>query len=342
VLVPDVNVSASDFTAVVESDGSGTIPFGLSAVRNVGEGLVELIVQERDADGPFEDFYDFCNRVDPTVLNKRTIESLIKAGGFDSMGHPRGALLPVFERIIDRTVERRREEAMGVMSLFGEVTAEQSGFDDLPKIEGNELDKKVRLAFEKEMLGLYVSDHPLMGSEAALRRRTDGTIGELADAEDGKMTNVGGVVTALQKKWTKRGDLMAVFTLEDLSSSMEVMVFPRTMTDHGHKLVDDGIVVVRGRVDLRDETPKIIAMEIEPFEPVDDGAPLVVKFPTAKASSSLVERLKGVLVEHPGDKQVHLRVGEQLVRLPGGFNVDTSNGLVSELRVLLGPDAVVG
>ena len=342
VLVPDVNVSASDFTAVVHPDGGGQIPFGLSAVRNVGEGLVRLIVEEREANGPFEDFYDFCNRVDPTVLNKRTIESLIKAGGFDSLGHARGALLPVFERIIDRTVERRREEAMGVMSLFGEVTAEASGFDDLPKIEGPELDKKVRLAFEKEMLGLYVSEHPLMGSEAALRRRCDATVGELADLEDAKVVNVGGVITSLQKKWTKRGDLMAVFTLEDLSSSIEVMVFPRTMTDHGHKLADDAIVVVKGRVDTRDETPKLIAMELHPFEPVDDAAPLVIRFPTRAASAALVDRLKGVLVEHPGDQEVHLVVGTQKVRLPGTFNVDSSNGLVSELRVLLGPDAVIG
>ena len=135
---------------------------------------------------------------------------------------------------------------------------------------------------------------------------------------------------------------MAVFTLEDLSSSIEVMVFPRTMTDHGHKLADDAIVVVKGRVDTRDETPKLIAMELHPFEPVDDAAPLVIRFPTRAASAALVDRLKGVLVEHPGDQEVHLVVGTQKVRLPGTFNVDSSNGLVSELRVLLGPDAVIG
>jgi DNA polymerase-3 subunit alpha len=135
---------------------------------------------------------------------------------------------------------------------------------------------------------------------------------------------------------------MAVFTLEDLSSAIEVMVFPRTMTDHGHKLVEDGIVCIKGRVDKREDTPKIIAMEIEPFEPVSESAPVQIRFPTASASPVLVDRLKSLLLEHPGDQEVHLQVGGQLIRLPGTFSVDASNGLVSELRVMLGPDSVAG
>jgi len=342
VLVPDVNVSASDFTAQYDEQGTGQIPFGLSAVRNVGEGLVGLILQERDANGPFADFYDFCDRVDLSVLNKRTIESLIKAGGFDGLGHHRGGLLLVYEQIIDRTVERRKNEAMGVMSLFGEAEPGDSGYSDLPTIEPKELDKKVKLAFEKEMLGLYVSDHPLMGSEAALRRRTDGTVTELLEAEDGSMGTFGGVVTSLQKKWTKRGDLMAVFTLEDLSASVEVMVFPRTMTDHGHKLADDAIVCIKGRVDKREDTPKIIAMEIDVFEPVGEDHPVHIRVPPAKVSAQVVKDLKDLLSEHAGDQEVHLHVGDHEVRLPGTYGVDASNGLVTEIRVLLGADAVIG
>ncbi|HSL58534.1 MAG TPA: DNA polymerase III subunit alpha, partial [Acidimicrobiales bacterium] len=186
VLVPDVNVSQSDFAAVPDPTGAtpGSIPFGLSAVRNVGAGLVGLIVAERDANGPFVDFYDFCERVDPSVLNKRTLESLIKAGGFDSLGHPRRGLLTVFEQIVDRTLARRRERDMGVMTLFGEAD-DGPVFDERLTIPDLEFDKTQRLAFEKEMLGLYVSDHPLMGAEAALRRRTDGTIAELVDVDDG-------------------------------------------------------------------------------------------------------------------------------------------------------------
>src|SRR5690606_21846436 len=178
--VPDVNASFSDFTPVLPEDGKGPgrILFGLSAVRNVGEGLVEHIVHEREENGPYADFYDFCQRVNTQVLNKRTIESLIKAGGFDSMGHPRQGLLTVFEQIVDTTIARRKEHDMGVMSLFGEME-EGPAFDERVRIPDVEFDKKHRLAFEKEMLGLYVSDHPLLGAEQALKRKVDCTILEL-------------------------------------------------------------------------------------------------------------------------------------------------------------------
>jgi DNA polymerase-3 subunit alpha len=341
VMVPDVNVSQSDFTAVFDADGVGSIPFGLSAVRNVGEGLVELIIAERDRGGPFVDFYDFCDRVDLNVLNKRTIESLIKAGGFDSLGHPRRGLLMVHEQIIDRTVARRRKEAEGQFDLFSAVETTET-FDEVRiEIPDLEFEKTQRLAYEKEMLGLYVSDHPLMGAEASLRRRTDCT---LADLESGSTENpmrvVGGVVTALQKKWTKKGDLMAVFVLEDLQASIEVMVFPKTMREHGQKLDDDVVIILKGRLDDRDDQPKLIAMEVEVFEPIDEAArPLEITLPPTSVTESLVDDLKRVLSEHPGESQVLLNLGAQKVRLPEG--VDTGNGLVPELRVLLGPQAVL-
>ena len=183
VLVPDVNASASDFAcelAAVEGE-QDAIRFGLSAVRNVGEGVSELIIEAR-ADGPFVDFYDFCERVDPSVLNKRAIESLIKAGGFDSLGHPRKGLLQVFEPIVDATLRRRRERDQGTMSLFdlGGGDADDSPvFDDRLPIPDVEFDKSERLRAEKEMLGLYVSDHPLMGAESVLRRYVECSIAEL-------------------------------------------------------------------------------------------------------------------------------------------------------------------
>ena len=223
VCVPDVNRSESDFGP----DGEGNILFGLSAVRNVGEGLVELIVTERNSNGPFADFYDFAQRVDEKVLNKRTIESLIKAGGFDSLGHPRQGLLTSFEQIIDQTVARRREHEMGVQTLFGAL--DDGGgplFDERTPIPDIELAKRPRLAFEKEMLGLYVSDHPLMGYERTLQRKTDCALADLAEKEDQSRVIIGGVVTNLVRKWTKKGELMAVFTLEDLASQIEAMVFP--------------------------------------------------------------------------------------------------------------------
>jgi DNA polymerase-3 subunit alpha len=344
VTVPDVNRSASDFTPV-RAEGDATksqIVFGLSAVRNVGEGLVSLIVSEREKHGPFLDFYDFCERVDLNVLNKRTLESLIKAGGFDCVGHPRKGLLLAFEAIIDQTVARRRERDMGVMSLFGEVEVGLE-FDERPRIPEMEFDKSQRLAFEKEMLGLYVSDHPLLGAEGVLRRKTDGSVADLAECEDGSIKIFGGIVTGLQRKWTKRGELMAVFTLEDLQSTCEVMVFPKSMTEHGHKLADDTVVCVKGRVDKREEAPKLIAMEVEVFEGIGDGAPpLRIKVAVNRVSESLIADLKRLLSEHPGESQVFLHLGDrQVLRLPDQFCVDVNGGLAGQLRVLLGPDALV-
>ena len=345
VLVPDVNISVSDFIAFDKPDGTRAIAFGMSAVRNVGEGLVGLMLAERDANGKFEDFFDFCDRVDVSVLNKRTIESLIKAGGFDSMGYSRKGLLGYFDRIIDDTVARRRKEAEGQFDLFSMADDDDDGAlvaGTRIVIPEEDFDKRQRLTFEKEMLGLYVSDHPLMGAEMSLRRRTESTIAELEGVEDGTMRTVGGLVTSLQKKWTRKGDLMAVFVLEDLQATVEVMVFPKTMQNYGHLLEDDAVVILRARVDTRDDQPKLMAMELERFEPVIDGNPPVhVNLKPAALSDELLGALKALLSEHPGESQVFLRIGEhQVLLLPENFAVSATAGLLAELRELLGPDAV--
>ena len=345
VLVPDVNISVSDFIAFDKPDGTRAIAFGMSAVRNVGEGLVGLMLAERDENGPFEDFFDFCDRVDVSVLNKRTLESLIKAGGFDSMGYSRKGLLGYFDRIIDDTVARRRKEAEGQFDLFSMADDDDDGAlvaGTRIVIPEEDFDKRQRLAFEKEMLGLYVSDHPLMGAEASLRRRTESTIAELEGVEDGTMRTTGGLVTSLQKKWTRKGDLMAVFTLEDLQSTVEVMVFPKTMQNYGHLLDDDAVVIVRGRVDTRDDQPKLMAMELERFEPVVDGNPPVrINLRPAALSDELLSALKALLSEHPGESQVFLHIGDrQVLLLPDNFAVLATAGLLAELRELLGSEAV--
>jgi DNA polymerase-3 subunit alpha len=344
VLVPDVNRSASDFQPAHLHDGTEVIPFGLSAVRNVGEALVGKLVAEREANGPFVDFYEFCERVDMTVLNKKTLESLIKAGGFDSVGHPRRGLLAVYEQIVDQTIARRKERDQGVMSLFDDGPAAGGGaFDEKVVIPSLHFEKKEQLAFEKEMIGLYVSDHPLMGAEAALARRCDCTIDELDELDDGAMRSIGGVVTALQRKWTKKGDLMAVFALEDLRKSIEVMVFPKTMHDIGHLLADDAVIVMKGRVDKRDDQPKFIAMDVEIFEGITDGAPpLRLKVLPNRLDEGTVAELKVLLTRFPGEAPVYLHLGEsKVLRLPEQFCVDTSHGLLGELRVLLGSGSIL-
>ncbi len=361
VRVPDINTSVSHFSAR-ESDK--VIVFGLSAVRNVGEAIVELIVAARRSGGPFVDFYDFCKRVDPSALNKRAIESLVKAGAFDSCGHPRQGLCLAFEEIIDRTLVRRREEDLGISTLFSllEADAEAAGedssaFDDsrlaIPEMEFNKSD---RLAFEKEMLGLYVSDHPLRGLETALRRVAAHSIRDVLDAETGGpgavspdggpvvtgSVTTGGVVTAMSRRYTRKGDLMATFVLEDLDAAIEVMMFPKTMLEYGALLEEDAVVVVRGRIDNREEQPKLVAVEIRrpDLVPSTPGTPIEVTLPLHRLTDSMVRQLRDLVMEHPGLSPVHVKLGDKVLRLPPQFNVDPRGGIVGALKELFGTQAV--
>ncbi|HYI62107.1 MAG TPA: DNA polymerase III subunit alpha, partial [Acidimicrobiales bacterium] len=367
VLVADVNRSHSDFVPTRLEDGTEVIPFGLSAVRNLGSGLVDQMVAEREANGPFTDFYDFCDRVPLLFLNKRTMESLIKAGGFDSLGHPRKGLLQVFEVIIDMTLARRRQEDQGVMSLFDDGPSGSTSFDDRPEIPGIEVEfeKTEKLKHEKEMLGLYVSDHPIMGLEDALRRRTDCSLRELieqAEATDAgtataptpapangngkgrdkeRSVKVGGVITNLQHKFTRANARMAVFVLEDLEAALEVTVFPRTFETIGHVLADDLVVTLTARLDTRDDQPKLIAMDVTPCEDLSETPPLRLRVPPHQLSDQRVKDLKDVLVRFPGESIVYLHVGEQVVRLPDGWSVEQGSNLLSELRAIFGADCLV-
>ncbi len=361
VLVPDVNESETDF--VVNGDA---IRFGLSAVRNVGEGVVAKIVEARQESGPFTDFFDFCDRVDPVALNKRTVESLVKAGAFDSLGHPRQGLVLVFEAIVEQALARRREREAGIMSLFGAPAGGGSGdgsgdgsgggggsgdgggaptFDERPPIPDREFDKSARLAFEKEMLGLYVSDHPLIGAQRALRRHVDCTVPEVLDLGDGEARRVGGVVTALARKYTRRGDLMATFVLEDLAGAVDVMVFPKATAEYGDLLAEDAVVVVRGRVNARDDERSLVAMEITRPELVLDGGPPVrIRVREGALTPSKSARLRELFAEHPGDSPVFVHVEgpdrTTVMRLGDDHLVDARNGLYAELRVLLGADCI--
>jgi DNA polymerase-3 subunit alpha len=336
----------SDFEPVVgpEASGKGEVLFGLSAVRNVGEGLVEQIVREREANGPFDDFYDFANRVEPQVLNKRTLESLIKAGAFESMGHPRKGLLEVYAPIVDRVVARRRKEAEGQFELFAELEADTPGAVDdsrLP-IPNVEFEKKERLVNEREMLGLYVSEHPLMGVDGALRRRVDASIGELEDVETGTILRVGGLVTNLRRKWTKKGDLMAIFALEDLAASAEVVVFPKTMAAVGHVLEDDAVVVLKVRVDNSGEQLKLVAMEVEKLDVERlENATLRVKVPANRTDPESLRDIRELLGRYPGRSPVYLHIGDRTLKLPDDFAVEYSSGLLAELRIMLGNGCIL-
>lgn len=232
---------------------------------------------------------------------------------------------------------------MGVQSLFGS-SDDGPTFDERPGIDEIDFPKKQRLANEKEMLGLYVSDHPLFGLERLMARKADATVADLDELDDGTRRTVGGVITALQRKWTKRGDLMAVFTLEDLQGSVEVMVFPKTMEVIGHLLAEDAVVLLSARVDRRDDTPKLVASDVELFDvTVEEDPPLRLHLHPSRLTDSTVGRLKELFSDFPGSTEVHILLTESggVLRLPDEFLVDTTSGLVGELRVLLGSDSVL-
>ncbi|MGH3681298.1 MAG: DNA polymerase III subunit alpha, partial [Natronosporangium sp.] len=343
VLPPDVNASGARFTAVGED-----IRFGLAAVRNVGTGVVESIVRARREQGEFTDFYDFLRKVDAVVCNKRTIESLIKAGAFDSLGHPRKGLLAVHADVIDSYLDVKRNEAVGQFDLFGAAFEELGGPIVAPPVPAGEWDKADLLAFEREMLGLYVSDHPLRGVEHVLAAAADHAIPALLEegaVADGAVVNLAGILSGVQRRITKQGKAWAQATLEDLAGGVEVLFFPNTYELVGQWIAEDAIVVVRGRVDRRDEQPRLIAMDLSlpDLSAADATRPVVLAVPANRCTPPLVDRLKEVLASHPGRAEVHLKLvnGSRatLLRL-GRLRVEPTTALMADLKALLGPTAV--
>jgi DNA polymerase-3 subunit alpha len=263
VLPPDVNASAATFTPVGDD-----IRFGLSAIRNVGGHVVDAIASARTSKGAFTSFSDFLRKVPAAVCNKRVIESLAKAGAFDSFSHPRKGLVLVHEQAIDAVIDTKRNEAIGQDSLFG-GDPEAGAIFDVP-IPAGEWDKPTLLAFEREMLGLYVSDHPLLGYEHVLAAATDCSLAQLTgsagdqggDRSDGRPVTVGGILSGVRHKVTRQGNAWATATLEDLEGAIEVLFFPATYQLYASAIAEDALLVVKGRLDLRDDEPKLIAMEV--------------------------------------------------------------------------------
>jgi DNA polymerase III subunit alpha len=339
VLPPDVNDSDSDFTP------RGTdIRFGLSAIRNVGTNVVASIVRTREEKGRFGDFGDFLRKVEPVACNKKTVESLCKAGAFDSLGHSRKGLVAVHADAIERVMETKRNEAIGQFDLFGAMGDDAGEVADDPfdvPVPMPEWDKAVLLAYEREMLGLYVSDHPLFGVEHVLAGAVDLPVSQLAECEDGKTVVVGGILSSVTRKTTKQGNPWALVVLEDLEGAVECMFFPQTYVNAAVHLVEDAVVLVRGRVDKREDVPKVIASEITvPDLSVGPRGPVVVSIPTPRCTPPVVERFKEVLAAHPGTTDVHLQlVGggkTTVVRLDDRLRVAATPALFADLKALLG------
>jgi DNA polymerase-3 subunit alpha len=344
VLPPDVNESHADFTTV------GTdIRFGLSAIRNVGNHVVAGLVGARQTQGRFADFGDFMTKVPVPVCNKRVLESLCKAGAFDSLGYARRALVAVHEDAADQYLDLKRNEAIGQDSLFGGLEDDSFTAVSVQVPSMAEWDKRALLAYERDMLGLYVSDHPLNGLEHVLSRVSEVTIGSLVTDEEraeGSTVTIAGLVTAVVRKTTKKGDVYAVVTLEDLEGSVDVIVFPRDYQACATLLVEDSVVLVKGRVKRsRDDAVELTAFEVTspPLTRTDDG-PVVISMPAARVTPPVVEQLKDVLGSHPGLADVHLRLqsaGRTMVmKLDDHLRVAPSASLMADLKALLGPSCL--
>ena len=349
VLPPDVNESQGDFTPV------GTdIRFGLTAIRNVGSNVVEAIASARAEHGRFTDFGDFMDAVPVVVCNKRVIESLIKAGAFDSFGYSRRSLAAVHEDVVDAVVTRKRNEAVGQFDLFAGIGGDEPGEDDATSVELSVVDlpeweKSIKLAHEREMLGLYVSDHPLMGLEPVLATMTDRPLAGLADESavpSGSVVTVAGLASGVQRRITKKGATWAVVTLEDLEGSVEVMVFPNTYGDVGAHLAQDAVLVVKGKVDRRDEGLQLIASDVSVPDLSDAHVgPVVLALPATRCTPPVVASLREVLASHPGSTEVQLRLESRgrvtVMRLDDGLRVAPSPALMGDLKALLGPGCLV-
>jgi DNA polymerase-3 subunit alpha len=349
VLPPDVNESAANFTPV------GTdVRFGLTAIRNVGGNVVDGIVAARAEHGKAVNFHGFLDQVPLVVCNKRVIESLIKAGAFESMGHTRRALMSVYENAVDGVLDLKRNEAHGQDDLFGawDDSGGGDGGETDPVLTGTvpdlaDWDKRTKLAFERDMLGLYVSDHPLQGLEHILVAERDVAIAELL-ADDGPregMVTIAGMITNVTRKTTKRGDIWAVITVEDLEASVEVLLFPKAYDLVSTVLATDVVVKVKGRVKRDDDAVSLSAQELTLPDITDaPSGPVVISLPALRCTPPVVQQLRQVLAAHPGMTEVRLRLQSSgkttVMKLDSQLKVTPSQPLMADLKALLGPSCL--
>ncbi|MDC5697880.1 DNA polymerase III subunit alpha [Intrasporangium calvum] len=352
VLPPDVNESVANFAAV------GTdIRFGMAAIRNVGVPVVEAIIKAREEKGAFGSFKDFLSKVPAVVCNKRTIESLIKAGAFDSLGESRRGMVEVHERYVDALVEVKKQEAIGQDSLFGSFGMDDDSagaggagaFDGLPAVPTLEWDKATLLSFEREMLGLYVSDHPLFGIEHILQTHADTSIASLTGDDpkpDGTPVTVAGLITSLQLKRTKKGDLWAIATVEDLDGAIECLFFPSAYLTYSTMLAQDTVCAVKGRISARDDSISIFAQELT-IPDIKEGprGPVVLTLPLGQVTAARAERLREILREHPGATEVQVKLTQPgrsvLMTLDDSLRVNATSALFGDLKAQFGA-AVLG
>jgi DNA polymerase-3 subunit alpha len=345
VLPPDVNSSGRDFTAT-----EGAIRFGLAGIRNVGAGVVETIVAERKDRGAFTSLQDFCGRIDMRQANKKTLEALIKAGAFDSTGYTRKHLFTMMDSCVEAAVKKQRDEASGQATIFDMFAAEEHGLEnDVPAPDGVEWEKGIKLAFEKEMLGIYVSDHPLADIAPLIESARTLALRDADEFRDGTTGWFAGIVTKAQKQATKQGKLMGTFVLEDLEGSIEGVLFPQIYERARDIVVEDAVIRVRAKIERSDRGRKLMVHEVEPL--TADGRfeaqPKLLRITsdTDTLGNGAGARFKEILRRYPGRDciEVELRgpASVKVLKMGDEYRVDaTQPGLYAELKELLGAGAV--
>ncbi|TDD82038.1 DNA polymerase III subunit alpha [Saccharopolyspora karakumensis] len=347
VLPPDVNESMTEHTAV-----EGRIRFGMGAIRNVGANVVESVIASREEKGKFSSFSDFLDKIEITACNKRVIESLIKAGAFDSLRHTRMSLNAHHEAGVDAVIGLKRQQAMGQFDLFGGADSGPSE-DTSPlahlQFTDEEWPRKQLLAYEREMLGLYVSAHPLDGAERLLAPYQDTSIAELVGGErepsgygsKEQQPKIAGMISGIQRRLNKNGQPWAIVTLEDFEASIEVLFFPKSYEMFADCLVEDNALAVKGRVNEREGEISVFASDAVPIDitaaETDPGSepPLVLKADSRKLNAEVISELKQTLTAHKGTTPVHVHLGKTRLELPE-WPVNVCTELVSELKSVRG------
>ena len=339
VLPPDVNESNADFTAI-----GSDVRFGLAAVRNVGINVVESLKASRQDKGRYQSFADFLNKVDASVCNKRVIESLIKAGAFDSLGHTRRGLILIHAEAVDSVIETKKAQAIGQFDLFGSGDDGQSSmvagveFD----IVTDEWDKKTLLQEERDMLGLYVSDHPLFGLEHLLASTATMKVSEFLESTSGTVATLGGIICEVQQKTSRRnGDRWAIVSIEDISGIAEVMVWNKAFTKFSHFITEDAVVSMKVRIDRSSEETKIALLDMAVLDTsAARSGPVELYISESRITPSLMESLRQILASHPGTTPVHLTIvkasSSTAIKIDDKFRVTPTPSLFADLKAMLG------
>jgi DNA polymerase-3 subunit alpha len=335
VLPPDVNESMTDFAVV-----GGKIRFGLNAVKGVGEGAANAIIAER-ANGPYESIWDFAERVDQSASNKRVLEALVKCGALPGS---RMGMLQVLEQAVGWGQKQQADRLAGQGSIFDLGPVEDERPKHHPPVPSEEFEKGDLLKMEKEVLGLYVSEHPLQGIRDQLRRKADCTIGELERRRDGEVITIGGIVSSLRHMTTKRGDAMVFLRVEDVTGGIETVVF-NTIYEKARELcTTDRILIVKGRIDRKEGETKIVALELSAFESVPEKREVRLKIDATKAVAGTIAELRRLIEDFPGESPVYADLttsqGPKILAFGPNYKVAPAPDFYAEVKMLLGESAI--